>query len=150
MNNKEQYIKVSDIMEQCHKSAETLRSLADKCIESSGKGESISSSLGGAAYFLQQARIYEYDVPMLIKTLTQEELDETSASTETMPLEAVGFSTSIYNCLIRSHRNLKTLGDVTNLYLYELKKIRGLGAKSIQDILIILKKHNVKLKGSVE
>ena len=58
MNSKEQYIKVSDILNYCRQSAKTNRELANKCIESVGKGESETSSLGGAAYFLQQATMF--------------------------------------------------------------------------------------------
>ena len=75
MNKKESYIKVSDILEYCRESAKTNRELASKCIKSVGKGESDTSALGGGAYFLEQARIFEYDIPSMIRNLHFEEID---------------------------------------------------------------------------
>lgn len=144
MNRKEQYIKVSDILNYCKQSAMANRDLANKCIESVGKGESETSSLGGAAYFLQQARMYEFDIPNMIKALNFEEVD----SILDTPLEALGLSTRSYNCLSRA--NIKTLGDITKLYLYELKSIRNLGGKAYEEVIDTVKKYGVSLKGETE
>ena len=75
MNKNESYIKVSDILEYCRESAKTNRELASKCIKSVGKGEGDTSALGGGAYFLEQARIFEYDIPSIIRNLHFEEID---------------------------------------------------------------------------
>ena len=81
MNKKESYIKVSDILEYCRESAKTNRELASKCIKSVGKGESQTSSLGGAAYFLEQARIFEYDIPSMIREIQNTEVANDTANT---------------------------------------------------------------------
>lgn len=73
LNEKDQYVKVSSILNYCIRSAKANRDLANKCIESVGKGESETSSLGAATYFLEQARIYEYDIPNIIKALSYED-----------------------------------------------------------------------------
>ena len=71
---KESYIKVSDILEYCRESAKTNRELASKCIKSVGKGEGDTSALGGGAYFLEQARIFEYDIPSMIREIQNTEV----------------------------------------------------------------------------
>ena len=141
MNKKESYIKVSDISEYCRESAKTNRELASKCIKSVGKGESDTSSIGGAAYFLEQARIFEYDVPTMLKALKVHEADPIYDT----PIDALGLSTRTYNCLKRG--GIENLGDITNLYLYELEKIRNIGKKSFDEILQTLKRYGVRLKG---
>jgi len=139
--NRKKYVKVSDILEYCKDAAANCRSLADKCIKSVGKGESESSSLGGAAYFLQQADIYQFKIPEIIKSLNHEEL-ETDLDT---PIEALEFTTRVYNCLRRS--GIKTLGDITEKYAFELSSTRNLGKKGFYEVLDILKTFGVSLKG---
>ena len=65
----EEYIKVSEMLDVCKKAADINRNLAIKCISSTGRGESDISSLGGSAYFYEQARIYEYDIPNIVASL---------------------------------------------------------------------------------
>lgn len=144
MNKKEQYVKVSELLNYCRQSAKANRELANKCIESVGKGESETSSLGGAAYFLQQATMYEYYIPNMIKDLTFEEVD----SILDTPLEGLGLSTRSYNCLKRA--NIKTLGDITKLYLYELKAIRNVGGNAYEEIVDTVKKYGVTFKGEMQ
>lgn len=141
---KEYYVKVSDIMNYCREKAEKSKDLADKCINSTGKGENVSSSLGGAAYFLEQARIYEYDIPNVLKALDYEAIDSVLST----PIEAIGLSTRTYNCLYRA--DIRTLGDITKLYLYELEKVRNLGSKSVKEVLQAIKKYGVNVKGNYE
>ena len=141
MNKKEYYIKISDIFDYCKATAKNCRELAEKCISSTGKGESQTSSLGGAAYFLEQARIYEYDIPNIIKNVKGDYLEPALQDT---PLEALEFSTRTYNCLHRA--GIKTLGDITNMYLYELQKVRSIGNKSLNEIQQTLKRYGVSLK----
>ena len=141
---KESYIKVSDILEHCRESAKTNRELATRCIESTGKGESQTSSLGGAAYFLEQATIFEYDVPTMLKALKVHEADTIYDT----PVEALGLSVRAYHCLKRG--GIETLGDITNLHLYELEKIRNIGKKSFDEILQTLKRYGVRLKGEIQ
>lgn len=148
MEKKEQYVKVSDIMNYCEKSAKSLRELADKCIGKVGRGETESSALGGAAYFLQKAEMFEYHIPNMIRNLNYEDFRTSEEPVEVIPLEALGLSTKSYNCLKRA--DIKTLGDITNMYLYELEKIRNLGPKSVIEIVETLKKYGVSLKGDID
>lgn len=78
----EAYIKVSKLLDYCYKSAKTARELASQCLESTGKGESQTSSLGGAAYFLEQARIYEYEIPLALKSIEVEVFGKPSEPVE--------------------------------------------------------------------
>lgn len=141
---KEQYIKIKDVMDYCRESAKNLRELADKCIRSTGKGESETSSLGGAAYFLQRAEMFDFYIPDMIKNLDYEDFSSSKEPVELTPLEALGLSTKTYNCLKRA--DIKTLGDITNMYLFELKEIRNLGNKSFSEVMEALKKYGVSLK----
>ena len=143
----EKYIKVSEVLRICKEAAKTNRELAVKCIESSGKGESQISSLGGAAYFLEQARIYEYDIPMTIKSIStenKEAFQEKPKKQEYIPIESLDLSTKAYNGLKRN--GIEFLHELTGMYLFELKKIRGLGNKSLIEILETLKARNISLK----
>ena len=112
-----------------------------------GKGESQTSALGGAAYFLQRAEMFEYYIPTMIQSLNYEDFGSSEKPIEMTPLEALGLSTKSYNCLARA--GINTLGDITKMYLYELKKIRNLGNKSLSEVLETLKKYGVKLNGEV-
>jgi len=62
-----------------------------------------------------------------------------------MPIENLEFSVRTYNCLKRASKD--TLEDITNMYEYELRLVRNLGAKSTEEVLQTLKKYNLKLKG---
>ena len=141
---KESYIKLRDIIEYCNKSAKTANDLANKCIESTGMGESLTSSLGGAAYFFEQKKIYEYEIPEMLKNLEIVVFGESSKPVELTPLEALDLSVRTYNIL--SGAGIKTLGDITKQYLFELENIRNLGRKSISEILEMLKRYRVSLK----
>jgi len=62
-------IKENMAIEYCEKSAKNYRALGEKCLNSIGRGESEVSSLGGGAYFLQEAEMYEYEIPNIIMYL---------------------------------------------------------------------------------
>jgi len=144
MNKKERYIKVSDILDYCRDSAKTNRELASRCINSVGKGESEISALGGGAYFLEQARIFEYDIPSMIRNLHFEQIDTIYDT----PVEALGLSVRSYNCLKR--RGIENLRDITNLHLHELEKTRNLGKNAVDEVLNTLKRYGVQLKGEMQ
>jgi hypothetical protein len=143
---KEQYIKIDEILDYCKQSAENNKALANRCINGTGKGESETSMLGGAAYFLEQARMYEYDIPNVIKNMTVTTFgsDEDILS---QPIEILDLSLRTYHILIRSDKRIKTIGDITNLYKHELMKIRNMGRKSAQEIEYALIEKNLKLRG---
>lgn len=143
MNKKEYFIKVSDILGYCKEAAKLNRMLAEKCIASTGLGESETSSLGGAAYFLEQARIHEYDIPRIIQDIKGDYMEPALDDT---PLEALGLSTRSYNCLKRA--NIDTLGDIINMYEYELRQIRNLGNKAADEIIRMVKRYGVSMKGA--
>lgn len=65
-------IPVEDLLDYCRKCAVTAQSMADKIIENIGFGESEISALGGRAYFLQQARMYQFDIPNVIEEFIKE------------------------------------------------------------------------------
>ena len=135
------YIEVSKILVCCGTAAETNEKLAEKCMSSIGKGESQTSSMGGAAYFLQKAEMYRYYIPNIIKNLSSDYVDVK----EDTPLEALEFSLRTHNCLKRA--GIKNLKDITDKYLYELKKIRNLGPKSVEEVLSTLQQYGLTLKG---
>ena len=65
-------ISVDDLLAYCKKCADTVQGLADKILENEGHGESEISALGGCAYFLQQARLYRFDIPNIIECFIKE------------------------------------------------------------------------------
>lgn len=70
----EDSIKVKDIVAYCNQGAEVNAQLADKAIASTGRGESDTSALGAAAYFLTQERILRYDIPNILTCIINEPL----------------------------------------------------------------------------
>lgn len=143
---KKQYISVDEFIEYCKQYAQNSRSLAHKCINSTGKGESEISMLGGAAYFLEQSRIYEYDIPSVIKNMNVIEFGEDD-DILSQPIETLDLSLRTYHVLIRSPHRIKTIGDLTNLYEHEVLKIRNMGRKSAQEIKFSLSDKGLKLRG---
>ena len=65
-------IAVEDLLAYCNKCADTMQGLADRILENIGKGESEISAFGGYAYFLQQARLYRFDIPNIIDSFEKE------------------------------------------------------------------------------
>ena len=65
-------ISADDLLAYCHKCADTMQDLADKILADIGKGESEISALGGCAYFLQEARLYRFDIPNIIECFIKE------------------------------------------------------------------------------
>lgn len=71
---KDDVIRVGDIIDHCMKSADVCEKLALKCIKSTGKGESQTSALGGAAYFFGDMDTYRYKIPGIITNIINEPL----------------------------------------------------------------------------
>ena len=62
-------INVSELLSHCDEVADTLHKLSEKAIKSTGLGETDTSSLGAAAYFAQQEKIFRYEIPSIIHEL---------------------------------------------------------------------------------
>ena len=77
LQEQKRLIAVDDLLAYCEKCADTVQGLADRILENIGKGESEISALGGCAYFLQQARLYRFDIPNIIKCCMKESNDGT-------------------------------------------------------------------------
>ena len=60
-------------------------------------------------------------------------------------IEDAGFTAKTYNCLKRA--KFRTLGDIAGKTERELYKVRNLGLKSMKEILMKLKEHNLNLMG---
>ena len=69
-------VEVDGLLEYCKKCADTAQGLADKILENIGHGESEISALGGCSYFLQQARLYRFEIPNLVKAYMEESKNE--------------------------------------------------------------------------
>lgn len=65
-------IAVDDLLAYCKKCADNAQGLADKILDNIGNGESEISALGGCAYFMQQARMYRFDIPNIIECVLKE------------------------------------------------------------------------------
>ena len=59
------YIKISDILSYCDDAVEIYEGLIKKALDKNGPPADVSA----AAYFMQQQRIYKYDIPALVKEL---------------------------------------------------------------------------------
>lgn len=63
-----------------------------------------------------------------------------------IPIEGLKLSTRSYNALKRN--GVKTLSDLKAYSLYDLKKVRNLGERSIKEIVEALKDYDIVLLGS--
>ena len=72
LKEQKRLISVDDLLAYCNKCADTVQGLADKVLENIGLGESEISALGACAYFLQEARLYRFDIPNIIKCFIKE------------------------------------------------------------------------------
>lgn len=69
-------ISADDLIAYCKKCGEVVQGMADEIITKIGHGESEISALGGCAFFLQQARIYKFDLPNAIESFIKESENE--------------------------------------------------------------------------
>lgn len=70
----DQMVRIGDILEITEKAAETNHNLAMTVLDKVGHGESETSALGAAAYFMEQERIYRYDIPNILSNILNEPL----------------------------------------------------------------------------
>lgn len=129
------YIKVSDIVKYCEEAVAIHEELIQKALDKDGPMANVSA----AAYFMQQQRIYKYDIPGLIAELGGPEHDIMDDNITTL-----GLSTSTYRILAR--HNVSTVGELSEKTIAELKKMRGLGPKSLEYLLHVLETNGIKLK----
>ncbi len=59
-------------------------------------------------------------------------------------IEDIGLSVRAYNRLKRA--GINTLEEVAKLNLEELKNIRNFGKKTVDEVVRVLEKHNLKLE----
>lgn len=62
-------LRIGDILDYTEKAAELNQKCASDILKNIGHGESTVSALGGAAYFLEQERMYRYDIPRALLTV---------------------------------------------------------------------------------
>lgn len=72
-------ISADDLIAYCKKCGDVVQGMADEIITKIGHGESEISALGGCAFFLQQARIYKFDLPNAIECFIKENENERQA-----------------------------------------------------------------------
>lgn len=65
-------ISADDLIAYCKKCADTAQGLADQVLAKVGKGESEISALGACAFFMQQARMYRFEIPNSIECFIEE------------------------------------------------------------------------------
>lgn len=71
---KKNLIKVNEVIEYCKKCAEVSRDLSNRALGNVGHGESEISALGAASYFLQEEKMYRYDIPNVLRCFTEEKV----------------------------------------------------------------------------
>ena len=139
---KDDYIKVSDLLEFCEESERVSRKLYNKTLDQAVKGP--SNNLTAAAYFDQQAIMYGYTIPSIIKQLEIFKKEKV----RDMPIEATQLCRRTKNILIRN--GIEDLGDLLEKYEFEILKIKGMSSTSLQEIKNQLKGMGLSLKGKVE
>ena len=130
------YIKIEDIMKYCEEAVEAHDGLIKKALDPNGKWDDVSA----AAYFLQQQKIYKYEIPNMVKELAGE--DNTILSDNVNSLDV---PTPVWRSLARD--GIDTVGELLDKSEMDIKNIRGLGAKGREDLMKALEKDGLKLRG---
>ena len=134
------YIKVDDFLKYCSESAELSRRMYHECLDKAINGN--VTNLSAAAFFDNEYMMFGYKIPNIIKNLN---VHEFGSDVDNTPIESVDFSLRTFNVLKRS--GIETLEQLTEMFEYEVYKIRNLGRKSLLEIKSILKERGLKLKG---
>jgi len=129
------YIKISDILSYCDDVVEIHEGLIKKALDKDGPFANVSA----AAYFMQQQRIYKYDIPALVKELGEADNGILADHIRTLELPTATFN-------ILSRHNITTVGELSEKTIRELKNMRGLGAKQLEYLLEVLNENGIKIK----
>lgn len=129
------YIKIEDIMEYCEEAVEAHDGLIKKALDPKGKWDDVSA----AAYFLQQQKIYKYEIPNMVKELSGEDNTILSDNVNTLDVP-----TPVWRSLARA--GIDTIGELLDKSEMDIKNIRGLGAKGREDLMEALEKEGLKLR----
>ncbi|NCD10742.1 MAG: hypothetical protein EOL98_15275 [Negativicutes bacterium] len=130
------YIKIEDIMKYCEEAVDAHEGLIKKALDPNGKWDDVSA----AAYFLQQQKIYKYEIPNMVKELAGEEYAILSDNVNTLDVP-----TPVWRSLARA--GIDTVGELLDKSEMDIKNIRGLGAKGREDLMKALEKDGLKLRG---
>lgn len=130
------YIKIEDIMKYCEEAVDIHEGLIKKALDPSGKWDDVSA----AAYFLQQQKIYKYEIPNMVKELSGEDNTILSDNVNTLDVP-----TPVWRSLARA--GIDTIGELLDKSEMDIKNIRGLGAKGREDLMKALEKEEMKLRG---
>jgi len=130
------YIKIEDIMKYCEEAVEAHDSLIKRALDPNGKWDDVSA----AAYFLQQQKIYKYEIPNMVKELSGEDNTILSDNINTLDVP-----TPVWRSLARA--GIDTVGELLDKSVLELRNIRGLGAKGRELLMEALEKEGLKLRG---
>ena len=60
------YIDADELKKYCEKCADVSKSIYDDVFEKIGRGESMESAAGAMAFFMQQERMYRFEIPNVI------------------------------------------------------------------------------------
>jgi len=128
------YIKISDIEKYCEDVVKTHQDLIKRALREDGTTADVSA----AAFFMQQERIYKYEIPNMIKELSggNELLNE--------HINVLGLSNSSYNILLKN--NITTVEELSKMTIRDLKSIAGLGSKILKEILDVTKNVGVEIR----
>jgi DNA-directed RNA polymerase alpha subunit len=129
------YIKIEDILEYCKEAVETHEGLIKKALDPNGKWDDVSA----AAYFLQQQKIFKYEIPNMVKELSGDAPTILSDNVNTLNVP-----TYIWRALSRG--GISTIGELLEKSELDLKNIRGLGAKGREELMNALSQEGLKLR----
>lgn len=130
------YIKIEDIMKYCEEAVEAHDGLIKKALDPNGKWDDVSA----AAYFLQQQKIYKYEIPNMVKELSGEDNTILSDNVNTIDVPI-----PVLRSLARA--GIDTVGELLDKSVLELRNIRGLGPKGRELLMEALEKEGLKLRG---
>ena len=130
------YIKIEDIMKYCEEVVDVHEGLITRALDPNGKWDDVSA----AAYFMQQQKIYKYEIPNMVKELSGEDSSVLSDNVNTLDVP-----TQVWRALTRS--GIETIGELIDKNIIELQKVRGLGAKGREDLIKTLEQEGLKLRG---
>lgn len=130
------YIKIEDIMKYCEEAVETHDGLIKKALDPNGKWDDVSA----AAYFLQQQKIYKYEIPNMVKELAGDMPTILSEKVDTL-------NVPVYVWRPLMIAGISTVGDLLEKSERQLKNVYKLGPKGRELLMKALEKEGLKLRG---
>lgn len=128
------YVKIQDILDYCEKVVKVHESLIERALDKDGPASNVSA----AAFFMQQERVYKYDIPNMLKELGG--VDNPILKESIWKLDLSNTSINVL-----SRNKIETVEQLSNMTIRDLRALKGCGAKIAEEITRVLETEGIKM-----